>query len=134
MSTRTQLRPVTAAESPRTGRRGLVRIQAVGESRYQADLCRLAGGTREESQAIATNAEIWREPENPFDPSAVQVRIAGKLVAYLPRAAAASYGARMDSRGRSAFACPAEIRGGWRDEAGEGYFGVVVWLPPPNGI
>jgi hypothetical protein len=109
----------------RTGRR----VDAVGESRYQDALTELAGGKRRDSQYIATNAELWREPENPHDPNAIQVRIGGRVVGYLPRLEAERLAAAMDAAGERVLACPAEIRGGWRQGRDEGHFGVVVWLP-----
>lgn len=109
-------------------------MEVVGESRYQEALTRIAGGKRRESQLIRTNAELRREPTNPFDRNAVQVVIAGDVVGYLPRDEAAKYAPALDQLPRAGFACDAEIRGGWRDGDDEGHFGVVVWLPPPNRL
>ncbi len=112
----------------------LRRVNVVGESRYQRALTRLAGGKRRESQRIRTNGEVRREPNNPFDPNAVQVLIGGEVVGYLPREEAAKYAPVLDQLPRAGYACDAEIRGGWRDGNDEGHFGVVVWLPPPERL
>ncbi len=128
MEKRAPLR-VVGDEHSSPPRRSGRRVDVVGESQYQAALAELAGGKRSDSQYIATNAELWREPDNPHDANAVQVRIASRLVGYLPRAEAERLAARMDAAGEAALACPAEIRGGWRDRDSEGHFGVVVWLP-----
>jgi len=112
-----------------SGRQSGRRIEVVGEAQYQDTLVELAGGKEHESKYIATNAELWREPDNPHDASAVQVRIGGRVVGYLPRLEARRVAERMDSAGQHALACPAEIRGGWSDGDDEGSFGVVIWLP-----
>jgi hypothetical protein len=104
-------------------------VDAVGEANYQAALIELAGGKQRDSQYITTNAELWREPDNAFDGNAVQVRIAGRLVAYLPRQEAARLAPLMDADSLAAIPCSAEIRGGWRQGRDEGHFGVVVWVP-----
>lgn len=126
MERRAPLRIVGRWESPRRAGR---RVDVVGESQYQATLDELAGGKRRESQYISTNAELWREPDNPHDPNAVQVRIGGRLGGYLPRLEAERLAARMDAAGEQAVPCAAEIRGGWRHGEDEGHYGVVVWLP-----
>jgi hypothetical protein len=128
-----RLRFVTESAGPGVSRRSRVRLECVGESKYQAALTEIAGGKQHESQYIDTNAEVRREPDNAFDPNAVQVFIAAKLVAYLSRVDAARYGPWMDAHGIPAMPCPAELRGGWRaGPKDEGNFGVVVWLPRPG--
>lgn len=118
-----------------SGRNRLRRLNVVGEARYQEALTALAGGKRRESQAIATNGVVEREPANPFDANAVRVLIAGQVVGYLARGDAAQYAPTFDAIGLLAMPCPAEIRGGWQAGPGdEGHFGVVVWLPSPVEI
>jgi hypothetical protein len=112
----------------------LRRVDVVGESRYQRALTQIAGGKRRESQYIRTNAELRREPGNPHDRNAVQVLIAGEVVGYLPREEAERYAGPLDSLAAGAYACDAEIRGGWQSGGDEGHFGVIVWLPPPEEI
>ena len=129
MGRRGPLRIVQAGSGP--GRHRGRRVDAVGESNYQAALTELAGGKQRESQYIETNAELWREPANPHDRNAVQVRIGGRLVGYLPRLEAAQLAPAMDAAGATAVACAAEIRGGWREGKDEGHFGVVVWVVEP---
>jgi hypothetical protein len=128
MTDRAPLRIVRedAAASPRRSGR---RVGVVGASKYQRELTELAGGKRPDSQYIATNAELWREPDNSYDTNAVQVLIGGRVVGYLPRAEAERVATVMDAAGELARTCLAEIRGGWRDGRDEGHFGVVVWLP-----
>jgi hypothetical protein len=109
------------------------RVSAVGASKYQDVLDEIAGGKRPESQYISTNAELWREPDNAYDPNAVQVLIGGRPVGYLPRSEAGRLAQEMDAAGQHAIACAAEIRGGWRDGGDEGHYGVVVWLPAAAG-
>ncbi|MFN0146594.1 MAG: hypothetical protein ACKVT1_08795 [Dehalococcoidia bacterium] len=122
-------RRLTAGKATLDEPRRLRRLDCVGESKFQDALVAIAGGKRRESQQIETNAEVRREPDNAFDANAIQVFIAGKLVAYLPRELAAQYAPRFDAKSLGGMPCPAEIRGGWRDGGGEGSFGVRVWLP-----
>lgn len=128
MDKRAPLR-IVGGDEPSPLRQAGRRVDVVGESQYQDVLSEIAGGKQQESQYIGTNAELWREPDNPHDSNAVQVRISGRLVGYLPRAEAARVAVRMDRAGEQAFPCAAEIRGGWKQGADEGHFGVVVWLP-----
>jgi hypothetical protein len=44
---------------------------------------------------------LVREPANPYDPNAIQVRIGGRQVGYVPKALAANLAPRMD-RGETA--------------------------------
>ena len=111
---------------------GLRRVNCVGESKFQDALVAVAGGKQPQSQYIETNAEVRREPGNVHDTNALQVWIAGRLVAYIPRDEAAVYAPAMDAVAMASLPCAAEIRGGWKDGSDEGSFGVVVWLPWPG--
>ena len=115
-------------EWPEREHAGRRRVECVGESNYQDVLESIAGGKQRESQEIGTNAVIRRQPVNPYDANAIQVLIGGRLVAYLPRAVSAEYAPAMDRARTPELPVPAEVRGGWRDGADEGHFGVVVWL------
>jgi hypothetical protein len=127
MTDRAPLR-IVREDAPASPRRSGRRVTVVGAAKYQRELTELAGGKRRDSQYIATNAELWREPDNTYDTNAVQVLIGGRVVGYLPRAEAERVAAVMDGAGELARTCLAEIRGGWRDGKDEGHFGVVVWL------
>jgi hypothetical protein len=113
-------------------REGTLRLECVGESKFQESLTAIAGGKRPESQFIETNAEVRREPGNTHDRHALQVWIAGRLVAYIPREQAAVYAPAMDAVALASLQCEAEIRGGWKDGDDEGSFGVVVYVPWPG--
>jgi len=95
-----------------------------GESHYQDALHAIAGDGDGEVRFEAT-AALVPEPSNPHDPNAVRVEIDGRLVGYLPRAAAVAYGpvvrAPME-RGRTAV-CDAMVAGR------EGMLGVFLRLP-----
>lgn len=129
-----RLRVVGPGQPASPTRRGRIRVDCVGESKYQNVLSELAGGKQLESQYIETNAEVRREPGNLYDPNAIQVFLGGQLVAYLPREEAAFYAPMMDARVITALPCPAEIRGGWLDGPDEGHFGLCVWLPPADRL
>ncbi len=129
-----RLRIIDPGQPSHGSRRGRTRIDCVGEANYQDALSELAGGKQPESQYIETNAEIRREPGNLYDANAIQVAVAGQVVAYLPREEAAFYAPVMDARGLAALPCPAEVRGGWSENGDEGHFGVVVWLPAADRL
>ena len=103
----------------RLGGRALVNV--AGESHYQEALHEIAKG----EQRLEVTAALIPEPSNPHDPNAVRVEIDGKLVGYLPRAAAVAYGPLIKEpadRGRTAV-CEAMVSGR------EGLFGVFLKLP-----
>ena len=56
---------------------GGLEVGVVGESHYQNALTAIVGGKRPESVRIPTQATFVLEPDNPYDPNAVAVYIAG---------------------------------------------------------
>jgi hypothetical protein len=74
-------------------------------------------------------AMLVPEPDNPHDSNAVQVIIENRLVGYLARQHAIEYRQHL---GAQASSCGAKIVGGWKDERGEGHFGIklkIKWPP-----
>ena len=72
------------------------------------------------------------ELDNPNDPYAVEVRIGGELVGYVPKELTSRYhpliAETIAAEGEAR--CEAEIRGGWERPGGDiGRFGVVLLLP-----
>ncbi len=99
----------------------------VGESKYQRNLLKLAGGKTPEGVEKFTTAELVFEDENPYDREAVRVDIQGLTVGYLPKESARTW--RKRSLG-ARYACPAVICGGWdRGDGDTGHFGVRLSLP-----
>lgn len=95
-----------------------------GESHYQDALHAIAG-TCEGEVRFETTAALVPEPGNPHDPNAVRVEVDGRLVGYLPRAAAVAYGPVVRApaeRGRTAV-CDAMVAGRG------GMLGVFLKLP-----
>jgi len=111
--------------------RGRELVNVAGESHYQEALRDLTGTdgvseVRQEAEAV-----LVHEPSNPHDPNAVMIKIDGRLVGYLPRAAAVAYApmiAAVEARGRSA-ACEAMIAGRGGDTSA---LGVFLRLPKPG--
>lgn len=108
-------------------------VEVVGESHHQDALLTISGGQRHyggvELEAVA---ELVPDPDNPFDPDAVEVDIDGMVVGHLARDDARLLRPLVDDsltrHGRAT--CRATIRGGWdrgRDEVG--FFGVTLRLP-----
>lgn len=131
---RARLRATVGRRTPIT-LQGDREVAVVGESRYQDDLLQLAGGERRyggvELDAIA---ELVPEPDNPYDPAAVQVRIDGRPVGYLRHADAVGWRETVDDSldlHRTA-TCRAVVRGGWdRGSDDIAPFGVTLLLPRP---
>ena len=95
-----------------------------GESHYQDALHAIAGSSDGEVR-FDTTAALVPEPSNPHDANAVRVEIDGRLVGYLPRAAAVAYGPLVRApaeRGRTAV-CDAMVAGRG------GMLGVFLRLP-----
>jgi hypothetical protein len=70
---------------------GGLEVGVVGESHYQDVLTAIVGGKRPESVRIPTQATLVPELDNPYDPNAVAVYIAGRKVGHLPRPAAQAF-------------------------------------------
>jgi hypothetical protein len=105
---------------------------AVGESNYQAALEGLCGGHNRYGYELECEAELVPEPSNPYDPNAVKVLIARRLVGYLSRADAVRFHAEMAlaERPGEGARCAAKINGGWRtNQYDEGCFGVRLGIP-----
>jgi HIRAN domain len=94
---------------------GGLEVGVVGEGHYQDALSAIVGGKGPESVRIPTQATLVPEPDNPYDPNAVAVYIAGRKVGHLPRPAAQAFtpvGRRLAEQ-RQVGACSATITGGW---------------------
>lgn len=117
---------------PHFGGDGTFRINAVGESNYQADLELIAGGREYDGASLETVATLVPESENPHDPNAVRVDIDGRTVGYLSRRDAVEFRNELANAGYgdAITTCAAMICGGW-DRGGDdrGYFGVRLDLP-----
>jgi hypothetical protein len=117
--------------------RGGEEVGVVGESHYQDALTAIAGGKHPESVSIPTQAVLMPEPENPYDPDAVAVYIAGRKVGHLPRPAAKAYGpvGRRFAEQQQVGVCAATITGGWdRGDGDTGHFGVRIDLARPDEL
>lgn len=131
-----QPRSATATHS-----QGLYRLRAggtvevVGEAYYQVALERVAGGRSPDSADLEVTATLLPEPDNPYDPNAIAVRIDGATVGYMSREDAIDYGPvvqRLAAMG-CVGACQARIKGGWdRGNGDRGHFGLVLALAPPG--
>jgi len=115
---------------------GTAAVRVVGESAFQDTLLELTGGRRHYGGVrMSVVALLVPEPDNPVDPDAIAVRIAGRTVGYLARPDAARLRPWvLDARGRFGEAsAAATIVGGWEREHGEvGFFGVRLTLGPPQ--
>lgn len=101
----------------------------VGESRYQANLARIAGPKTEDGHDHDCMALLVPEPENPHDANAIRVDINGLTVGYISRDLAKGM-ARIFRKSTvvGAISADAKIVGGWyRPRNGsEGSYGVKL--------
>jgi hypothetical protein len=109
----------------------------LGESHHQDALTAIVGGKGAESVRIPTQATLVPEPDNPYDPNAVAVYIAGRKVGHLPRPAAQAFapvGRRLAEQ-RQVGACSATITGGWdRGDGDTRHFGITLDLAHPDQL
>jgi hypothetical protein len=106
----------------------------VGESRFQAALSRVCGGKIAEGHKHEATAEL-RFEQNPSDPSAIAVDIAGKQVGWIPSPANAEIRREIAALTPTGSAnCKAKIVGGWSKDGDEGHFGVKLSLSRPLKI
>jgi hypothetical protein len=109
--------------------RGQDTLEVVGESHYQGDLWRLAGGSSVDRVRFAVAAVLLPEPENPYDANAVKILIDGRLVGYLSRDDAAVYLPglrRLMALHMSPIALKGQIVGGGQREGRLGMLGVFL--------
>jgi hypothetical protein len=91
---------------------GLYGFEIHGES-YHTDAIRaVVGGPYDAPFYFRTVAAVARERGNPYDPNAVAVSLGGRLVGYVPREKARSFGKELDALGIDTSAqCRAEVAG-----------------------
>jgi hypothetical protein len=120
-----------------------------GEIEYRKTLRRLTGKPRRAGYLIPVEAELLREPANPYDSNAFRVEVGGELVGYLTPEVAAQVAGAFDRAGCEAMQVCGILRGGstrypdvrvqlWLNrrrsrgipifEAGE----IVSWPPSPT--
>lgn len=111
---------------------GTYGIDVIGESYYQKNLSRLAGGRLPEGHFKTTKAVLICEDDNPKDRQAVLVTIDGEAVGYLPKPIARKYRAQLQAKGypKIKTSCGAVITGGcYRGKNVSGSFNVKLDLP-----
>ncbi|SIT86022.1 hypothetical protein SAMN05421665_2201 [Yoonia rosea] len=107
--------------------------KVVGEASYQNAISNIVGGKSERSAKYECIAVLVPDDVNPYDANAVEVRINGLLVGYLPKTDATKYRDELKALDPSLpiAAARAKIVGGWIDEESEGHFGVKLNLKWP---
>lgn len=102
--------------------------EVVGESHYQEALELAAQGRCEDGpiQCLVI-AQLVAEPENPHDPNAIQVRVDGECVGYIPRDETYRFHPWLrvfaEEIGEVA-TCRAWLKGGWKRGKALGTFGI----------
>jgi hypothetical protein len=108
-------------------------FEVVGESFYQEQLERMAGGHGLDSANVHKIAYLVPESNNPHDDKAVRVDIDGYTVGHLSRDDARSFRRRLSSKKMSSetTSCHALIMGGHTNPQGEKmHYGVRLDLKP----
>jgi hypothetical protein len=132
--------PTDGSHKPETTRRWrLVRldnegcVDVVGESNYQPALEAITGREDWVEVRHECTAVLVLEPSNPYDPNAVRVEIKGRLVGYLSRADAVSYGPylRELAKDRRLPCCQALISGRGQGSQTRN-MGVFLYMAPPG--
>lgn len=111
-------------------------VQAVGESRFQAEIASIVGGRCANGHNCHVPAELVLAGME-RDADAVGIRINGRPVGYLPFETAEAIRPLLValSSGGKAVTCKAKIVGGWdRGESDRGLFGVKLSLSLPPRI
>jgi hypothetical protein len=110
--------------------------EIVGESSFQANLLKLAGGKKKEyGVKLDVQATLRPEPTNPHDPNAIAVFIRKKKVGYLKSKDCPTFNDFLRQVGADSAVCNGRIIGGWDDGAGnEGHFGVKLSLSWPPKV
>jgi hypothetical protein len=109
-------------------------FEVVGESHYQSDLERIAGGRSDESAEVFCNAYLVPEPYNPHDKNAVAIKIYDSIVGYLSRDDAEVFIYELKSAGypsSTRVRVKAVIVGGWLRQNSQGSFGVKLDVKIP---
>lgn len=73
------------------GQRGWHGQEVVGEASYVDDIGKLLGKVTAQWTEVIVTAQLLPEPSNKHDRNAVQVKVDGSVVGYLPREEAPSY-------------------------------------------
>lgn len=111
-------------------RSGSYPMEVVGESNYQSVLLDICGRYNREGHNLEIEAEISREPTNPYDANAVVVQLGGRKVGYLGKEQAQRVSAQMMDEGIDCARCQSKVVGGWRtNQHDQGYFGVKLGIP-----
>jgi hypothetical protein len=112
-------------------------LEVVGESHRQEELWRIVGGRQEDHVRFDVHAVLVPDPDNQFDPNAIEVRIDGTLVGYLSREDAADYRPGlleiMEANGGQLVALDGVVCGGGpREDARIGFLGVFLDHDPAD--
>ena len=96
-----------------------------GEGHYAVALKKFTGPPRPGGYLIPKQVRLVREPENPFDPNAIKVTIAGQTVGHIRREVAEILSPQMDAQSLREFSTTGVIRGGYEDAPN---IGVHLWF------
>ena len=111
-------------------------LEVVGESHHQEALWGIVGGRTATPVRFETLALLIPNPDNEFDPNAIEVRIDGLLVGYLSREDAATYRPGlirlMEHSQVPLVALHAVVVGGGPRDSGLGYLGVFLDHEPTD--
>lgn len=111
-------------------------IEVVGESHHREDIEAAVGRRPEGHRTIVDAALVW-EPDNPADPNAIAVQIAGGTCGYLSRLDAKHYRPVMEWARTQGFVpvVRADVSGGWQMADGSwADLGIRLYLASPDKI
>ncbi len=114
-------------------------VAVSGESNYQEAFDAVLGQRRTEGgrMGVEVRVTIVSEPSNPYDPTALAVRLGDAICGYIPRTAIPALApviAAVEAKGKIA-ACEAVITGGWdRGPTDRGHYGITLSLARPEKL
>jgi hypothetical protein len=107
-----------------------------GESHHRAEIEAAVGRRPEGHQDIVDAALVW-EPDNPWDPNAIAVQVAGRTCGYIPKLDAKRYRPVMKWARNQGFVAVvrADVTGGWQlPDQSWAEFGIRLYLASPDQI
>jgi len=114
-------------------------LEVAGESQYEAPIRALLGRlTKDQDAELQTEGSLVAEPDNPYDPNAVSVRIGGAVVGYLTREDARAFAPALHRLGASGVTAVVRarvwgvVRDNWEGTGTRFHANVRVALPEPH--
>lgn len=114
---------------------GEVDLEVVGEASYQDALWSICGGRSDERVRLEVIAALVPQPDNPYDSNAISIQVDGRIVGYLSRDDAVTFGPPLEklmAESGAVVALRGAIVGGGIRSDGLGRLGVFLKYDPAD--